>query len=841
MTAPASALRRSVMLMATLAVSVVVPDASAEIVRIDDTTAIPGLSLVSQGPDGVTLHYGMDAFGFDTVLIDGEAMQALSLAGTLLPNAPGAPNLPGFGRYIAIPQGATATLEIRSSTMRTYRDISVAPAPVIPKETDPTLIHEKDPAIFGRDAFYPESPVEISKTLVMRGVDVVIVRITPFQYNPVTKELIVYTHLDLRVQFHGGHGHFGEDRLRSRHWDPILREHLLNFASLPRIDFSFPRGPRGGNREGFEYVILTPDHPDFIAWGDSIKNWRNLQGISTEAFTTTDIGGTGPYTIWIWLRDIYATWDPAPAAFLLLGDAPDTGDGRDIGIEPMIWSGQCASDNMYADTGTYPDDLPDMAHGRICARNADELATMIGKMLSYERTPPTDPGFYNHPLFAGGWDVERWFIFCSEIVLGFQQNVLGKDPVREYAICNGTPGSIWSTYEHTNMMLEYFGPNGLGYIPATPDHLTDWTGDYLGITDALNSGAFFALHRDHGWEFGWGTPNWRISHLWWLHAARAPFIFSVNCLTGKYNHPYACFAEALHRHEEGALGVVAASEISYSFFNDVLVWGMVDGLWSDFDPGYPEATGQHRTENLGAADLRTAFAHVHGKYYLQAASWVGHNTRTYHLFHHHGGAFTQMYSEVPQDLTVIHGDFCPMHTATFTMQADAGALIGLTVDGRIIGATDATGEQQQVPIIPQLMPGTLRITVTKANHLRYDATVPIEEDQAIEEDPQEQQAQEATSRPLLWHNAPNPFTSSTHIRYAIPGPIGQAGGPVQLEVRDAAGRRVCTLVNEPQPAGTYSVSWDGTDQSGCAVPGGIYFCQLSAGGLEVAGRMLLVR
>ena len=33
---------------------------------------------------------------------------------------------------------------------------------------------------------------------------------------------------------------------------------------------------------------------------------------------------------------------------------------------------------------------------------------MIGKMLAYERQPPTDPGFYAHPIMAGGWQTERW-------------------------------------------------------------------------------------------------------------------------------------------------------------------------------------------------------------------------------------------------------------------------------------------------------------------------------------------------------------------------------------------------------------------------------------------------
>ena len=52
-----------------------------------------------------------------------------------------------------------------------------------------------------------------------------------------------------------------------------------------------------------------------------------------------------------------------------------------------------------------------------------------------------------------------------------------------------------------------------------------------------------------------------------------------------------------------------------------------------------------------------AFGNAAGKYFLQQSSWP-YNTNnkevTYNLFHHHGDAFTVVYSEIPQDLTIIH-------------------------------------------------------------------------------------------------------------------------------------------------------------------------------------------
>ena len=163
------------------------------------------------------------------------------------------------------------------------------------------------------------------------------------------------------------------------------------------------------------------------------------------------------------LNDAYANWDPAPAAFLILGDYPGTGI-LDSGITSPMWTGYCVSDNMYADVDG--NDLPDLNIARITAQDAADLEEMITKFLSYERNPYTDEGFYDHPVIGGGWQSDRWFILCCEIIYGFLENELGKHPIREYATNSGTPGSVWSENPNTYILLDYFGPGGLGYIPV---------------------------------------------------------------------------------------------------------------------------------------------------------------------------------------------------------------------------------------------------------------------------------------------------------------------------------------------------------------------------------------
>jgi hypothetical protein len=37
--------------------------------------------------------------------------------------------------------------------------------------------------------------------------------------------------LEIEIEFRGGNGQFGEERFRSRFWDPILADAILNFRN----------------------------------------------------------------------------------------------------------------------------------------------------------------------------------------------------------------------------------------------------------------------------------------------------------------------------------------------------------------------------------------------------------------------------------------------------------------------------------------------------------------------------------------------------------------------------------------------------------------------------------
>jgi hypothetical protein len=681
-----------------------------------------GFTLKEQTRSGVSIGYAVESFTLATTEVNGRSAQHVELPGFWLPNDEGAPNLPGGGKYIAMPQGAVPVLTIVSQRTESYKNIDIAPAPRLPLDTETgPLEYPIRNDIYGSNAFYPASPVTLSEPSKIRGVDVVMIGVTPFQYNPITKELIVYRDIEIRIDFEGGSGQVGEERLRSRFWDPILNDAVLNHQSIPVIDYSKKAiASRSGN--GSEYLIIVPDSPDYMNWAEQIQSFRIKQGITTEIRTLSEIGGNNTTIIKAFITNVYNTWDPVPAAILLMGDY---GTNQDIHIIAPIWDNYCASDNIYGDVDN--DKMPEIVMARLVANNNTELETFVTKFINYETNPPTNPVFYDSPITALGWQTERWFQICSETIGGYFKNVHGKNPVRINEVYGGNPSSDpWSTAQNTQTIMNEFGPSGLGYIPATPQELGGWYGgNATMINNAINNGSFLLQHRDHGLETGWGEPAYSNTNINGLTNTDLTFIFSINCLTGKYNWSGECFVEKFHRYRHnnvnsGALGLIGASEVSYSFVNDTYVWGLYDNMWPDFMPEYGSTPAER--------GLLPAFSNAAGKYFLQQSSWPynGNNKEvTYNLFHHFGEAFQTLYSEVPQNLTIIHDGIILAAMNEFTISADEGAMICLTVDDNIIGLAQATGIPQVITIVPQSVGTEVTLTLTKTNFFRHMETIQV--------------------------------------------------------------------------------------------------------------------
>jgi hypothetical protein len=83
----------------------------------------------------------------------------------------------------------------------------------------------------------------------------------------------------------------------------------------------------------------------------------------------------------------------------------------------------------------------------------------------------------------------------------------------------------------------------------------------------------------------------------------------------------------------------------------------------------------------------------------------------------------------------------------------------------------------------------------------------------------------------LSQNYPNPFNPTTKIKFQIP-----SNEFVSLNIFDALGREISTLVNEQLNSGTYEVEWDAS-----SYPSGVYFYKLNTGSYTETKKMVLIK
>ena len=88
----------------------------------------------------------------------------------------------------------------------------------------------------------------------------------------------------------------------------------------------------------------------------------------------------------------------------------------------------------------------------------------------------------------------------------------------------------------------------------------------------------------------------------------------------------------------------------------------------------------------------------------------------------------------------------------------------------------------------------------------------------------------------LTQNYPNPFNAATTIEFQLAAPA-----TVELDVYDAIGQKVRTLVARHLAAGYYRTQWNGRNDAGHTVASGTYFYRLQAGDYLATKQLTLLK
>lgn len=732
------------------------------IVNAQDTyrfrTDVPqGISIESSSATGLSLHYSLSEIGIADV-DKGEAKgQEIILKGSFGSTAEGLPSLPFENYYIAVPQGAKVGVEVNEKASMRIDDIDLLPVAELQMNNAlgaPAV--RKDMSVFGKDADFPSRNVGIAQSIQIRGLDVVLLNVTPFRYNPVRKTLEVIYDIDIEVRFEGGNGQFGEARYRNPDWDHLMRDLVINGDMLPEAHYYDLINKAESKLDiGCEYLIIAPDDDSILAWADTLRRFRNRQGVLTKVATTTDCGGNDPEAIKGYIKNGYDNWVIPPAAVMIFGGMTDTlvsnwpetfgGDYSGIPGFPLLFKSydyengtimdfNYHTDNPYVDMND--DSIPDMAISRMAAFTLDEYRMQVQKLIDYETHPSVNPHFYDHPVITAGHEANKWFLLTSQLVDGFYRTKLGKHPTNLYMMYDDylpRPDTVWSTGQHTEAVVDYFGPNGENYIPGDPSGLDHWVtkDDTELLADALNEETFMTLYRDHSATDYWCCPYFYYRHIHNLKNATPTFILSIGCDAANYEQSYSLYyggwmgrsvITEFCNDPVGALGGIGATTVTRSHYNDRITWGILDYIWPEFMPTLGSS--------ISPDFVRPAYALVAGKLFLSTGAfmgdwWPSRIIDTYNVFHYIGDAYLSLYTEVPQPINHDFSVFTPFGQRQYEFNAEEDALVCFSKDDEIMQITHGTGQRQSITLPEMAIGERFAVTVTKHNHFRYQQTVEI--------------------------------------------------------------------------------------------------------------------
>ena len=311
-----------------------------------------------------------------------------------------------------------------------------------------------------------------------------------------------------------------------------------------------------------DYVVIT--HPTFADGIQSLVEFRRSQGLTTMVVDIDDIydefsdGVFNPLAIQKFLRYAYTSWQqPAPTYVLLVGDAHYDyknaivklyrEERKTYNLYPIFvptyhgWAPECgetAMDHRFVNVSG-EDPLPDMLIGRLSVQTPEDLATMVEKIINYEKN-----------LRTGLWQ--------GTLIQVADDNT-------------DNPGD--GVFEASrNQLIRDIIPVGYDTRQIYLRRLKSPERTRALIRSALSRGAIAIEYTGHGGIQTWADESiFRSEDVASLRNRYLPFVITTTCLNGQFDKPQQvgnfCLSEQFMLGQYGAIATLSATRLTYGTAN----------------------------------------------------------------------------------------------------------------------------------------------------------------------------------------------------------------------------------------------------------------------------------
>lgn len=511
--------------------------------------AIEGLNansmkVLSSTESSLVLELDVNNYAKNAVSIDGKEFFAITAAEAHSMLKEGNPDLPEYAYSVVIPPTSACNVRVVDAE---YEDISLPVAPSkggISSRVDPSTVPYTFSEAYEKDAFYPAKLASTDAPFLMRDVRGSVVRLHPFQYNPVTGTLRVYNKMKVEVSFSGTDSRnvrtSGVRHTIDESMEELFRKQFINYdvmaaASLNNMQPKNIVGDKGLKSPPPSEDMLIICCDSFATDMSSFMTHKYGKGITTRLVTMSQIE-TMDVEVDSFIKKEYKI-NGNLLYVLLVGDATrvPTIECQDEYFQNYFGG----SDPSYALlSGT--DSIPDIVVGRFSARSRSEVQTMVARTIYYESMSIQT---WQHKSI--GISDDNTFYYAS------QPNYEYMDSIMNMLACSAYgSGGVERLYS-----CDYYG------------NVSSFEYD---IRNAINQGTFLVNYIGSGYFGYWYSANFNESSIGYLqNDNKLPFVYNAVPDVGDFIGCYyttPCFAEkwltarnSVSGAARGAVGTYASS------------------------------------------------------------------------------------------------------------------------------------------------------------------------------------------------------------------------------------------------------------------------------------------
>ena len=643
------------------------------------------------------------SFSFSTIEMENMDTQRgqfswISMPNTVIGGNEGDPQIPVINELIAVPLGANPTITVTSHSSTDYQLNELGIQTLIPRQ--PSLRKNQKPEdvpfIYNETAYQTRGLRSDPKAIInvvgtMRGVQLGKMTIEPVSYDPVSNTLRVFNDIEVEVSFDGADAKATEDLLvqtYSPYFD-VIYNMLFNGRSILS---AYDDHPDLYTTPVKMLVLTTSTYVNSTPFQNWLT-WKKQKGIDVNVQTVTSSTSSSD------VRSLIQTQYNAthPTFLVIVGDETAVAYYTTYNVSGLSYN-PYISDLQYASIDE--DVYHDMFMSRMSVSSTTELGYLVDKILMYEQYTMPDPSYLNNVLLIAGAD-NTW------------APKVGR-PTINYAADN-----YFNTAHGFSNVYKYV------------------TSSYSGCFNYLSSGVGFANYTAHGDIQEWYNPNFTNTNVNALTNTNKYFWAMGNCcLTANWGNSstYPCFGEAMIRAQnKGAFGYIGSIPESY-WYEDYYFGVGATSVMSEtpsmsqttsgvYDMMFDDAAFNTLNAVPYAGNVAVTYAHANN--YTSSVSdeyyWRGYQCL--------GDGSVMPYHVAPAANNVNFASSIVAGANSFTVNADAGSYVAITVNNEIIGvaAVPANATSVDVPFTTTPVAGqTAMIVVTRNQRQPYiNANVPV--------------------------------------------------------------------------------------------------------------------